>query len=92
MTKGDIDNLFTMKRSITLGEAILASLTLLGVIIGFYANTLVRLNGLELRMQQQEQDKILYRDDIKALGFKIDGLKDNINDLKVTIQNKQDKK
>lgn len=74
-----------MKKSINLIELIIACSAVFGTALLFWKNTDVRLSGLEIRIEKQEQnsDKIMQ---------KLDALQMGINDLKVSLQNKEDRK
>jgi hypothetical protein len=73
-----------MKRAITIGEVIGIVIILAGGFFAFWKNTDVRLTALEIRVAKQEQisDKILE---------KLDVLQESVNDVKVTLQNKEDR-
>jgi hypothetical protein len=51
----------------------------------FWKTTDVRLSALELRMAMKEKSE-------DVINAKLDKLQEGVNDLKITIQNKQDKK
>lgn len=84
------------KRSVTLGELITASLVVVGSVISFWISTNVRLSLLEKSRDTQESNYTELKSDIKAsfkeLGSKVDRLNDGQNDIKITLQNKQDRK
>jgi peptidoglycan hydrolase CwlO-like protein len=71
--------------SITLGELLMASLVILGSVLTFWISTTVRLNSLESRMNTSEKK-------FDNIDNKLDKITEGVNDLKVTLQNKADKK
>lgn len=73
------------KSGITLGELITALAMVIVGMLTFWKTTDVRLSALELRMNSKEK-----ADD--QINFKLDKLQDGINDVKITLQNKQDRK
>jgi hypothetical protein len=72
------------KTGITTGELFGASIVVVGVVLTFWKTTDVRLSALELRMNSQEKA------DEQTIQ-KLDKLQDGINEIKITLQNKQDK-
>jgi hypothetical protein len=70
---------------ITLGELLMASLVILGAVLTFWISTTVRLNSLEIRMNTSEKK-------FENIDNKLDKITEGVNDLKVTLQNKADKK
>jgi hypothetical protein len=72
------------KAGITMGELLTASIVIIGVVLTFWKNTDVRLSALEMRMNARERTD-------EQTSTKLDKLQDGINDIKVTLQNKQDK-
>jgi len=72
------------KTGITMGELLTASIVIVGVVLTFWKTTDVRLSALELRMNSKEKaDEMTIQ--------KLDKLQDGINEIKITLQNKQDK-
>lgn len=67
-----------------MGELLGASIVVIGVVLTFWKNTDVRLSALEMRMNAKE------RADEQQIQ-KLDKLQDGINEIKITLQNKQDK-
>ena len=65
-------------------ELLGASIVVIGVVLTFWKNTDVRLSALEMRMNAKE------RADEQQIQ-KLDKLQDGINEIKITLQNKQDK-
>lgn len=72
------------KAGITMGELLTASIVIIGVVLTFWKTTDVRLSALELRMNSKEKA------DEQTIQ-KLDKLQDGINEIKITLQNKQDK-
>jgi peptidoglycan hydrolase CwlO-like protein len=81
-----------LKRSITLGELVTASILLIGTILGFWINTNVRLSALEINKQTQDSNYNEARQSFKEIGNKLDKLNDGQNEIKVSLQNKMDRK
>lgn len=73
------------KFGITMGELIGASIVILGAVLMFWKTTDVRISALEIRMENKE--KI---DD--QISSKLDKLQETINEVKIALQNKEDKK
>lgn len=70
---------------ISLGELISVSLVIVGAMIMFWKNTDVRLTALEMRINAKEKtDETIFQ--------KLDKLQESVNELKISINNKQDKK
>lgn len=72
------------KAGITMGELLTASIVIIGVVLTFWKNTDVRLSALEMRMNARERTD-------EQTSTKLDKLQDGINEIKITLQNKQDK-
>ena len=73
------------KSGITFGELVTALIMIVAGMLAFWKTTDVRLSALEIRMNSKEKT-----DD--QINFKLDKLQDGINDVKITLQNKQDRK
>ena len=73
-----------MKRSINLIELISACVLVFGGVLIFWKNTDVRLTALEIRVEKQEQNS-------EKIMQKLDILQQGINDVKVALQNKEDR-
>lgn len=67
-----------------MGELLTASIVIIGVVLTFWKNTDVRLSALEMRMNARERTD-------EQTSTKLDKLQDGINEIKITLQNKQDK-
>lgn len=70
---------------ITHGELLAASIVIISALLMFWKTTDVRLAALELRMNSKEKTD-------EQINMKLDKLQDGINDVKISLQNKQDKK
>lgn len=88
----DIKNKTMFKRSITFGELVIASFAVISAIMGFWINTNVRLSALEISRQNQESNSIETKASFKEIGLKLDKLNDGQNEIKISLQNKQDRK
>ena len=73
------------KLGVTTGELIGASVVLISAILMFWKTTDVRISALEIRMENKEK----FDDQISV---KLDKLQESINDVKISLQNKEDKK
>lgn len=73
------------RTGITMGELLGACIVIVGVVLTFWKNTDVRLAALEMRMNARERTD-------EQTSAKLDKLQDGINEIKITLQNKQDKK
>jgi hypothetical protein len=84
------------KRSITLGELIAASMVVIGCVLSFWISTNVRLSVLENNRSVQESNYNEMKSDLRAsfqeLGGKVDKLNEGQNEIKISLQNKQDRK
>lgn len=70
---------------ITPGELLAASIVIISAILMFWKTTDVRLSALELRLNTKEKTD-------EQINTKLDKLQDGINEVKIALQNKQDKK
>lgn len=75
----------TNKRSVTIAELIGIAVIILSSVLMFWKTTDVRMSNLELRMNLSENS------DQKILK-KLDDLQESVNDLKITVKDKQDRK
>lgn len=81
-----MENRIVDKRmGITMGELMTASIVIISATLMFWKTTDVRISALEIRMQNKE--KI---DD--QISIKLDKLQESVNELKIALQNKEDKK
>lgn len=80
-----MDKPIEKKLGITMGELIGASIVILGALLMFWKTTDVRISALEIRMQNKEKV-----DD--QISSKLDKLQETINEVKIALQNKEDKK
>lgn len=81
-----------LKRTITLGELVSACVVVVVATLSFWINTNVRLSALEINQKALQQTQIDAKDAFKEVGDKLDKLNDGQNEIKVTLQNKQDRK
>ena len=81
-----------LKRSISLGELIAGCFVIIGWILGFWINTNIRLSALEINKEIQETNYIETKNSFKEIGQKLDKLGEVQNEIKVTLQNKEDRK
>jgi len=70
---------------ITMGELMTASIVIISATLMFWKTTDVRISALEIRMSNKEKV-----DD--QISTKLDKLQESINDVKISLQNKEDKK
>ena len=70
----------------------MASLTVIGAILGFWINTNVRLSALEMSKSIQETNFTDTKASFREIGAKLDKLNEGQNEIKVSLQNKQDRK
>ena len=70
---------------VTFGELLAVAVVVIGACLMFWKSTDVRLSALEIRMQTKEQSDA-------NISNKLDKLQDGINDVKISLQNKQDRK
>lgn len=73
------------KINIGLAEVIGVAITITAALLMFWKTTDVRLSALELRMNMKEQSDAV-------INQKLDKLQDGINDVKISLQTKVDKK
>jgi len=70
---------------ITMGELMTASIVIISATLMFWKTTDVRISALEIRMSNKEKT-----DD--QISIKLDKLQESINEVKIALQNKEDKK
>lgn len=73
------------KIGISAGELITAAIVIISALLLFWMNTNVRLNALELRMNSNDKST-------EQINTKLDRLQEGINDVKVKLTEKQDRK
>ena len=73
------------KLGITTGELVGALVVIISAVLMFWKTTDVRISALEIRMQNKEKV-----DD--QISLKLDKLQETINEVKISLQNKEDKK
>lgn len=74
-----------LRRSITLGEVLAIVTIIISASLLFWKNTDIRLSDLELRMSLKERTD-------QNINEKLDKLQDGINDVRLTLKDKQDRK
>lgn len=77
------------KIGITHGELFTALVIIATAMLGFWRTTDVRLSALELRIDIIDKDRERTNE---KLNLKLDKLQESVNDVKISLQNKQDKK
>jgi hypothetical protein len=81
-----VENRIVDKRmGITMGELMTASIVIISATLMFWKTTDVRISALEIRMENKEKV-----DD--QISNKLDRLQESINEVKIALQNKEDKK
>ena len=70
---------------ITAGELFFGCLTVVGAILSFWISTSTRLSALELRVTATEKSN-------EIINLKLDKLQDGVSEIKVSLQNKADRK
>lgn len=84
------------KRGITLGELIATATLLIGTVLSFWITTNVRLTALEIHREQDyknwESSFKENNNSFQNINLKLERLNDGQNDIKVILQNKQDRK
>lgn len=86
---------YSLRSGITLGQLLGGCLVVIGSMLAFWKSTDVRLSSLEINNARQDKDaedsKQEFRAEFRTLGEKMDNLNQGQNDIKVTLQNKQDR-
>lgn len=80
-----------LKRSLTLGEAIATFILLLGVVVGFYVNTQVRLSALEMRQNTTELMQTRADQNFDKVNDKLDKITEQLGNMRADIATKKDK-
>jgi len=75
----------TKRIGVSTGELVGACLIVISACLMFWKTTDVRLSALELRMNESDKTNTI-------INSKLDKLQDGINDVKVSLQNKADRK
>ena len=73
------------RRSVTIVELLGIAVIVIGSILMFWKTTDIRLSALELRMNEKEKTD-------QAISDKLDKLQDGINDVRLTLKDKVDRK
>lgn len=74
-----------LKSGITIGELLAASLVVAAAVLMFWKTTDIRLSALEIRMNEKEKMD-------QKINEKLDKLQDGVNDVRLTLKDKQDRK
>lgn len=85
-----------MDRQIKLGELIGFGITILAIVIGSYVSIRVHISTLELQVvniKEQRQEDLKNREKTdEKVNEKLDKVIEGMNEIKVQLQNKEDKK
>jgi hypothetical protein len=73
------------RRNVSIAELIGVGIVVLSSVLMFWKNTDIRLSALEMRMNQKEVTD-------KQINEKLDRLQDGVNDVRLTLKDKQDRK
>lgn len=80
-----------LKRSITLGELITACIVVIGALLSFWINTNVRLTALEISKNNMDNNYAETKATLREIRESLERLNEGQNEIKVTMQNKQDR-
>lgn len=80
-----------VNKEITVGQLLTASLTVIGAILAFYISTSVRLTALEINANTQNLNYTESKMSNKEMSSKLDKITETINQIQISINNKQDK-
>jgi len=80
-----------VNKEITVGQLLTASLTVIGAILAFYISTSVRLTALEINANNQSLNYTESKMSNKEMSSKLDKITETINQIQISINNKQDK-
>ena len=80
-----------VNKEITVGQLLTASLTVIGAILAFYISTSVRLTALEINANNQNLNYTEINMSNKEMSSKLDKITETINQIQISINNKQDK-
>lgn len=81
----------TMKRQVTLGEVLAMGILILGTILSFWISVNVRLSALEINKQAQADNWTDAKASFEKINNKLDKQQDGINDIKISVERKQDR-
>ena len=73
------------KRTVSIIELLGIAVLILGSVLMFWKTTDIRLSALEIRMNEKERTD-------QQINDKLDKLQDGINDVRLTLKDKQDRK
>lgn len=86
----------TFRRSVTIAELLISLLLFIGACVGTYTVIITRISLVEKRMDMFEDSNKEFREYIRTqvdnISNKIDDIKQGQNDLRLKIENKQDRK
>ena len=80
-----------VNKEITVGQLLTASFTVIGAILAFYISTSVRLTALEINANNQNLNYTESKMSNKEMSSKLDKITETINQIQISINNKQDK-
>ena len=81
-----------LKRGVTIGEVFGMCVVIFGAFLTFWITTSIRLSALEISKAVQESNYVETKASFKDIGLKLDKIGESQNDIKVTLQNKEDRK
>lgn len=81
-----------IKRQVTVGELLGFAILVFGAILSFYVSTNTRLSALEINQRFQQENASDTKAAFKEIGGKLNELSKGQNEIKITLQNKQDRK
>lgn len=73
------------RRSVTIVELLGIAIMIIGSLLMFWKTTDIRLSALEIRMNEKEKTD-------QQINDKLDKLQDGINDVRLTLKDKVDRK
>ncbi len=73
------------RRSVTIVELLGITIMIIGSLLMFWKTTDIRLSALEIRMNEKEKTD-------QQINDKLDKLQDGINDVRLTLKDKVDRK
>ena len=72
------------RKTVSMVELLGISIIILGAVLMFWKTTDIRLTALEIRMNEKEKTD-------QQISEKLDKLQDGINDVRLTLKDKQDR-
>ena len=73
------------RKSVSIVELLGIAVLIIGAVLMFWKTTDIRLSALEIRMNEKERTD-------QQINDKLDKLQDGINDVRLTLKDKQDRK